>query len=567
MRNAAMLALPMCVLGPAALAQSAAPLPSQVAPQDRRPPIESGTARVAPLPQASPASAAAAADLHVTLAAVDVTGAFDDVPRRDDPFAAIVGRSASLSEIQQAVAVLQAQYDEAGYALVRIVLPPQTLRDGGRMQVRVIDGYIESVEADAVPEAVRAVVQARLAGLVGQRRLRWSRLERQVVLAGGMPGVRLGSALLPGTTEDGVRLAVDGSFEPAFVRVSADNELPSSLGEYQLSGELVLNSPFGLGDQWLLSQSRGMGSAVRARAPLNSTAVGAVMPLGTGGLTVAPQAVRVRTAPADSPGAPTSTGDYRRHSLTFAYPLLAQQRGRLDAELGIERIAQQQHAVDFGIDLSRDAYRSLRLQASGESALWQRHAVRAIVSTGLGLGGRTQGEAAASGTPLSREGASPRFRKAGLDASDDWSLLDGWSLRSRVLAQASFGRPLLRPELLSLDGPAAVSAFRAGELAFDQGMLARIELEHADVADVPGGHWVLRPYVFAVAGHGHLFEASVLEATVGNAHAWGLGWRSDAFDMAGKFPLHLEIEGARGWSNWPRPEVRTSWSALAAWHF
>ncbi|MFL6699577.1 MAG: POTRA domain-containing protein, partial [Vitreoscilla sp.] len=151
MRNAAMLALPMCVLGPAALAQSAAPLPSQVAPQDRRPPIESGTARVAPLPQASPASAAAAADLHVTLAAVDVTGAFDDVPRRDDPFAAIVGRSASLSEIQQAVAVLQAQYDEAGYALVRIVLPPQTLRDGGRMQVRVIDGYIESVEADAVP--------------------------------------------------------------------------------------------------------------------------------------------------------------------------------------------------------------------------------------------------------------------------------------------------------------------------------------------------------------------------------------------------------------------------------
>lgn len=76
-----------------------------------------------------------------------------------------------------------------------------------------------------------------------------------------------------------------------------------------------------------------------------------------------------------------------------------------------------------------------------------------------------------------------------------------------------------------------------------------------------------RPYAFAAAGHGHLFQATALEASVENAQAIGLGWRGDSFDTAGVFPLHLEFEAARGWSNWPRPEVRTSWVALAAWHF
>jgi hemolysin activation/secretion protein len=203
----------------------------------------------------------------------------------------------------------------------------------------------------------------------------------------------------------------------------------------------------------------------------------------------------------------------------------------------------------------------------GEFAGLPGHALRASISAALGLGGRTQAQADGSGTPLSRQGASPRFRKLGFDASDDWSFADRWSLHARMLAQASFGRPLLRPELLSLDGPGGISAFRAGDLAFDQGGLARIELQRADDAAVPGGRWLLRPYAFAAVGRGHLFRATASEPAVEDAQAGGLGWRSDSFDMAGDSRLHLEFEIARGRSNWPRPEVRTSWTALAAWRF
>jgi len=244
-----------------------------------------------------------------------------------------------------------------------------------------------------------------------------------------------------------------------------------------------------------------------------------------------------------------------------------QRTSRIDAQLGIERIVQQQRAVDFGIDLSRDVYRALRAEVRGESTSPPRHALRATVAAGLGLGGRTPAQAAGSETPLSRQGASPRFRKIGIDASDDWTVADHWSLRTRGLAQASFGHPLLRPELVSLDGPEALSAFRAGDLAFDQGMLARVELQRSDDIPVPGGRWVTRPYAFAAVGHGHLFQATALEAAVDDARAIGLGWRSDAFDTAGFFPFHLEFEVARGWSNSPRPEVRTSWVGLAAWNF
>jgi len=562
MRIAVKLAMLSCALTSSALAQFGIPLPSQVAPQERRPPVEADTAPVTPLPPAAPARGVSAAGLHVTLSAVEVTGAFDDVTQREDPFAAIIGRSVDLHEIQQAVAALQAAYDSAGFALVRIVMPPQTLRDGGTMRLLVVDGYIESVQADGVPAPVRTAVRARLASLVGQRRLRWSQLERQVLLAGELPGLRLGSALLPGVTEDGgVRLAVDGVFESASARASADSELPISLGRYALNCSLILNSPLRLGDQWLFSQTRGLGSAEHGHAPLNSTSVGVVLPVGATALTIAPQAVRAETAPEDAPGVPASTGAFRRLSTTLGYTFSVRRTGRLDGELGLERIWQSQRAVDFGVDLNRDDYHSLRLQSRGEYVALPGHVLRASMGAGLGLGGRTQARAQESGTPLSRQGASPRFRKLDADVSDDWSLGDRWSLRTRVLAQASFGRPLLRPELLSLDGADAVSTFRSGELAFDQGMVARVELQRVAEARVPGGRWILRPYAFGAAGHGHLFQATASEPLGESAHAVGLGWRSDSFDMTGSAQLHLEIESARGWSNWPRPQGRTTWLA------
>jgi hemolysin activation/secretion protein len=567
MRIVAKLAVLSCSLSSSALAQFGVPLPSQVVPQERRPPADADTAPVVRLPAVPPPRDVGAASLHVTLSAVEVAGGFDDVAQSGDPFAAIVGRSVDLREIQQAVDALQTAYDAAGYALVRIVMPPQTLRDGGTMKLRVVDGYIESIQAEGVPEPVRAAVRARLASLVGQRRLRWSQLERQVLLAGDLPGLRLGSALLPGTAEDGVRLAVDGAFEAVDARVDMDNALPSSLGEHALDGNLVLNSPLRFGDQWLLSQTRGLGSAVHGRAPLNSTSVGVVLPVGATALTITPQAVRAQTAPADAPGAPVSTGVFERLSTTLGYAFILQRSGRLDGELGVDRISQSQRAVDFGVDLNRDDYHSMRLRARGESAVVPRHVVRMSVTAAMGLGGRTQARAQASGTPLSRAGASPRFRKFGIEASDDWAIGDRWSLRTRALAQASFGRPLLRPELLPLDGADGVSAFRPGELAFDQGMLARVELQRLGEAEVPGGRWMWRPYTFAAAGRGSLFRATALEPAHESARAVGLGWRSDSHDMTGHAQLHLEFEGARGWSNWPRPEVRMAWLALAAWHF
>ncbi len=567
MRIVAIVGLVLCALVSPVLAQFATPLPSQVAPQERRPPLEADTMPVIPLPLPASPMDGAGADLHIRLAAVDVTGAFDEAAWREDRFAAITGHVVSLSDIRRAVAALQAAYDNAGYALVRIVVPPQTLRDGGRMQIRVVDGYIESVQADGVPETVRATVRARLAGLVGQRRLRWSQLERQVLLAGSVPGLRLGSALLPGTAEAGVRLVVDGSFEAASVRVGADTELPFSLGGREINASLVLNSPVGLGEQWLVSQTRGLGGAVHGRPPLNSTAFGVVMPIGPAGLTATPQVVRVDTAPMDTPGAPTSTGAYRRESLTIDYPLWAQRAGRLDAEGSIEHVAQWQRAVDFGIDLSRDIYRALRLQMSAEFSLSPRNAVSAKVSAGLGFGGRTQAQAAESGIPMSRLGASSNFRKLGLDVTENWSCDGGWTLDTRVLAQSSLGHPLLRPELLALDGAGQVSAFRAGDLAFDQGLLTRIELQRTAAFEVQGGHWTVRPYAFVAAGHGHLFQATELEATVENARAAGLGWRSDSFDMARNSSLHLELEGSRGWLEWSKPRTRTTWIALAAWRF
>jgi hypothetical protein len=80
-------------------------------------------------------------------------------------------------------------YVGAGYLLVRVVVVPQELSESARVKIRVIDGYIERVDAATLPAAVR--VAAVFAPLLRKGHLRQSELERRLLLAGDTPGLEL----------------------------------------------------------------------------------------------------------------------------------------------------------------------------------------------------------------------------------------------------------------------------------------------------------------------------------------------------------------------------------------
>src|ERR1700722_1781359 len=130
------LALQSAFLASRADAQTA----SQITPPSYRPPIENNAGRGLSVPRSEgPAPPAGAEKLFIQLSGVSVDGGFDALAKATRALEAkLTGRRISGSEIFAAPRELETAYANAGYVLVRVALPPQTLDDGDRLKLVVI---------------------------------------------------------------------------------------------------------------------------------------------------------------------------------------------------------------------------------------------------------------------------------------------------------------------------------------------------------------------------------------------------------------------------------------------
>jgi hemolysin activation/secretion protein len=162
--------------------------------------------------------------------------------------ARLSGKQVSGADLFAAARDLEAAYARAGYLLVRVSLPPQTIIDGQPLRLVVTDGYVEAVDATALPSLVRGRLAAVLSPLVGQKGLTRHDLERRLLLASDVPGVMLRSTLKPGGKPGATILVVDGRYDPVTASVSVDNGLSGELGQYPLGLGAEFNGLIGLGE-------------------------------------------------------------------------------------------------------------------------------------------------------------------------------------------------------------------------------------------------------------------------------------------------------------------------------
>ncbi len=113
----------------------------------------------------------------------------------------------------------------------------------------MIDGFIESIDATAVPARVRRSVMARAAALVGRRHLTIGEIEQPLLLAGDTPGLTLTSTLARGREQGGARLLLSGRHRIASGSVSLENGFAPSLGRFGVTAQASLNSALGWGEQ------------------------------------------------------------------------------------------------------------------------------------------------------------------------------------------------------------------------------------------------------------------------------------------------------------------------------
>jgi hemolysin activation/secretion protein len=526
--------------------------PSRVTPSTLAPPSgPSGAITItSPAGLAPPANAS---NLSVTISSVTVEGGFPELEAETSAIIArIRGRRVTVAEIFAAANAIEQAYAAHGYVLVRVAVPPQQLKNGGMLRLVVIDGFIEGVDVRGIPEKQRALVQARLASLIGKRHVMLAEIERRLILASDVPGLVLSSTITRGAAPGGTLLVLEATWSPFVGTLGFDNRLPRSLGNWELNGALAVNSPFGYGEQLYGAASTGydLGKVFDATTPMQLLGAGAVLPVGVDGFKINPEYTNSVTRPAPFLGAPPDVGYYQRFDLRASYPLILSRAQALTFQATYEWAQEHLSPIGFDTDLYDDQYNVARLQLEEHLKLPLGLFAGTLVFS-QGLGGRGETQAVLTGIPLSQQGAFPTFSKLGLDAT--WAQPLPYDLQGVLIGQGqtSFGHPLFIAEQFSLDGAQAASAYPLGTFSVDEGVTLRGEIQRPYPFGWTQGRGTIAPYIFGAASQGWIDEPTAVQPGHISAESFGVGLRLGGDAATTVLPLGatFSLELARGFSS------------------
>ncbi len=531
-------------------------MPSQIVPRTIAPPPPQHDDSGLPAREANDPPAVAES-IPVTIGDVEIRGAFPELREANETFSTrVANRTMPLGAVFDAASTLEQAYARQGYVLARVVVPPQRISADAPLCILVIDGFIEAIDLDGVPVRRRDAVDKRLRHLVNRPHLTQVGLERQLLLAGELAGVRLRSALKRGESTGGVILVVEGREERFEGRIDVNNMLPASLGGWQWNASLAANNLLGIGEQAYVV----LGSQFRIdnpdfpAAPFSMIGGGITVPIRADGTSVGMDYLRARTEPKPVAGGLSSIGKFERATLRISNPLILTRRESLRFNGSVSWVRQSLHASDFNLDLSRDDY------ATGTMSLdWQKSYQRGALAASAGLSWGMIGREGTLMTPLSRQGAGADFARLEGRFRADRAVGHGFGLTLVGRGQSALGKPQLLGEQFSLDGREGVSAFSSGAFNADSGFTLRSEVSYTLPASI--GSAVASPYLYGAKGRGWLEQATPQER--GNFTAASIGAGVRAAYSRGGTAHSLNFEVGRQFTNIPgrRGDMRANLTA------
>jgi hemolysin activation/secretion protein len=498
---------------------------------------------------------AGAERLKVRPAGLLIKGGFEELAEETAEIEArISNKRVTGADLFAAARALEAAYARAGYLLVRVTLPPQTLKDGHRLKLIVTDGYVEAVDSSALPERARRRIDAVLAPLIGRDHLTKRELERRLLLAGDTPGMMLRSTLRAGSTTGAAILIVDGRYDAVTGNAGLNNSVSKEMGHYSASLGLNINTVLGLGEvgYFALAGYPGANDSVFSDDPRNRQIVGGVtLPLGTEGWWANVEAVISRTHPS-SDLAYTMKDRFERYSGKLGYHWLRSRDANTASIIGFEVEEETQHLVISGseVEFTKDKLRVLRFTQMGDRYFDGGGHLSGDLTASFGL----DGLGARSGTaalPLSRDGAQPDFQKLALQTRYTLSWFGG-QVQGMVAAKAqtSFGDPLVGSEQITLGGTGWLSAFDSGTIEGDAGAALRAELSlirsRSLFPDAPEIGSAVSPYIFGALGLTKLENPTAVETEITRAGSFGAGLRIGLSEKASPRSGWLTFEYAHG---------------------
>jgi len=349
----------------------------------------------------------------------------------------------------------------SGYGLATAWVPAQELA-AGVLVVELEEGRIDAVRATG-PGA--ALIEQRLAAIVGGQPVRTADLERQLMIAGDVTGLWVGEARLVREGDRSI-LTVVTRYNRFLGRAVVDNWGSETIGPIRAYAEVDINGVAIAGDTLRVGIST---------TPLNPREFHLVegryrLPFGGRGTTLAVGGYYGRTDADPDQNTSGFQGDSWQVDVEAMHPLT---RSRARSLWVGGRFEVRDSALDRrGARVRDDRIASASLFIYGfDHLLGGRVRVRASLVQGLNLLGAT-----GIGDPLaSRLDAGGVFTKFEGWADYRRKLGSGFSTALAVRAQGTDG-PLLSSEEMGLGGPQFLRAFDYRELSGDEGAAASAEL-------------------------------------------------------------------------------------------
>jgi hemolysin activation/secretion protein len=451
----------------------------------------------------------------------------------------LIGRQITLTAVYDIAARITAKYGADGYVLSRAIVPPQELTPGGAtVTIQIVEGYVDRVEWPAALSNYRDFFADYTAKIIADRPTNIRTLERYLLLAGDLPGLKFKNSLKASATRQGAAtLVVEVVEKPLDVAARVDNRGTKARGPHQFSTSASINNLLRIHEAFTATYAGAFDLS-----ELQYMAAGYRQVLNSEGLTFFASASNSR----GKPGTPElRLLEYKTRSNVFeggvSYPFVRLREKNLIVSGSF--FATDDRSDILGTLNSHDKLRGVRLKvdadlAESSGAINQ---LNVVASQGIkGLGSSENGDVV-----LSTANGRVDFTKVEATYSRTQPLFERLSLLVAAYGQYA-ANPLLSPELCGYGGRAFGRAFDPSQLVADQCIEVLAELRF----DLPHSiKQVTQAQLYAYADRGWLHNLAPALGTPANLDAASVGggirvgWQPP-FAPYGSFSTDLSVARA-----------------------
>ncbi len=429
------------------------------------PPAPLKTAPDMRIEEATPATAPGSDAVKVLVRELRVTGASAYSPAELIAITRFTpGSELTLAQLQAMATLITEHYRSNGYFVARAWLPEQDVSNNV-VSIAVTEGTYGEVTVRNQSKLADGVADSHLQGLDSGDAITIAPLESRLLLLSDIPGVNVGSTLVPGTTPGSSDLIVDVTRGRRVTgSIDADNAGNPYTGEVRLGATINLNNPLGRGDV----------ASVRVLTSGSGLAYGRAsyqMMFGTASVGVGYSKLRYELdKPFDILGA-NGTADVA--SVYGSMPLIRSRNSNLYGGLSFEHRTFQDNLDLFDSDIDRKARVATAILYGNHHDNIGRGGMSAfLLSLSAGsLDIETPGALLVDEATARTNGS---YNKLWFNATRSQAITDTFSLHGSLTGQLA-SKNLDPSEKMVLGGIDGIRAYPQGEGFGDQGYLVNLE--------------------------------------------------------------------------------------------